>query len=402
MSRSPGARHRRLRAGLVALVALAAVLCSASDAGAGPRERAKRMHDRLVGVPPSADVLDAMAQLLETDTEESDLEAAQLAMQTPAFYNVALKRFVTPWTNVARDVFAPFNDYTALVIGMVRDDVPFNEVLSADMIYTGAPGVVASEYSHIDNDHYEQLDADGIDLSNPTLFIQRTQSGLPGSQLGTADTAGIITTRAAGEAFFSAGTNRRMFRFLAINYLCRDMELLHDISRPADRIRQDVGRSPGGDSALFANNCSGCHSGMDPMAGAFAYFDFDADQQRVVYTRGEVQPKFLINANTFPGGYVTVDDRWDNFWRSGPNSALGWNGPAAGGFGPKSMGQEISGSRAFSVCQVEKVFQQVCFRAPSSDEDYDAIQRIATVFEDQSYSLRRVFAEAAVYCTEGE
>jgi hypothetical protein len=51
---------------------------------------------------------------------------------------------------------------------------------------------------------------------------------------------------------------------------------------------------------------------------------------------------------------------------------------------------------------VEKVFQQVCFRAPSSDEDYDAIQRIATVFEDQSYSLRRVFAEAAVYCTEGE
>ena len=40
-----------------ALVALAAF---AASAGAGPREQAKRMHDRIAGVPPSAAVLDAM------------------------------------------------------------------------------------------------------------------------------------------------------------------------------------------------------------------------------------------------------------------------------------------------------------------------------------------------------
>jgi len=379
-----------------------AALVAAGTATAGSRERAKRMHDRLVGVPPNDEVLTAMADLIDLDTDVALLDAAELAMQTPDFYNTALKRFVTPWTNVAGDAFAPFNDYTALVIGMVRDDVPFDQVLSADMIYTGANGVVASGYSQTDNDHYEELDADDVDLSNPALFVQRTQSNLPGSQMVSSETAGIITTRAAGEAFFSAGTNRRMWRFIAINYLCRDMEDLHDISRPADRIRQDVGRSPGGDSALFANGCTGCHSGMDPLAGAFAYFDFDADAGRVVYTRGEVQGKYLINANTFPGGYVTVDDRWDNFWRAGPNSALGWRGPAPGGFGAKSLGVEVASSRAFSVCQVEKVFRQVCFRPPSSDDDYAKVQEIATVFEDQSYSLRRVFAETAVYCTEGE
>jgi hypothetical protein len=26
---------------------------------------------------------------------------------------------------------------------------------------------------------------------------------------------------------------------------------------------------------VFLNNCIACHSGMDPMAQAFAYYDFD-------------------------------------------------------------------------------------------------------------------------------
>ncbi len=43
---------------VTALVALASF---AALAGAGPREQAKRMHDRIAGVPPSAAVLDQMA-----------------------------------------------------------------------------------------------------------------------------------------------------------------------------------------------------------------------------------------------------------------------------------------------------------------------------------------------------
>ena len=38
---------------------------------------------------------------------------------------------VIPWTNRNQTVFAPLNDYAATVIGMVRDNVPFNQVLSA-------------------------------------------------------------------------------------------------------------------------------------------------------------------------------------------------------------------------------------------------------------------------------
>ena len=61
-----------------------------------------------------------------------------------------------------------------------------------------------------------------------------------------------------------------MFRFTMVNHFCKDMEQLHDPRLSPDRIRQDVSRSPGGDSRLFLNNCIGCHNGMDPLAGAYA------------------------------------------------------------------------------------------------------------------------------------
>ena len=54
-----------------------------------------------------------------------------------SFYNVTLRNFAAPMTNKAQSVFVPLNDYTATIIGMIRDNVPFNTVLSADLIYIG-------------------------------------------------------------------------------------------------------------------------------------------------------------------------------------------------------------------------------------------------------------------------
>ena len=396
MRRGPADRlvaiARRLRrfagAGLLVLAFIA-------PAAAGPREQAKRMHERLVGVPPSEAVLVSMAAKIAADDA---LGAAYEAMQNRYFYSSSLKNFVTPWTNVDQSVFAELNDYTATVIGMIRDDVPFDQVLSADLVYVGAPGVVGPGYSHTNNDHYRELEAARVNLGDSTKLVAVMQSTLPGAVLAAGEAAGVITTRAAGEAFFSAGTNRRMWRFTTMNFLCRDMEQLKDVSRPTDRIRQDVSRSPGGDSSVFHNHCTGCHSGMDPMAGAYAYYEWDATSGRVVFSRGQVQPKYLINANTFPFGYVTTDDRWDNYWRSGPISLLGWRGTEAGGFGAKSLGREVAASRAFSVCQVEKAFKHTCFRPVGSPDDRIAVEQIANRFETQGYSMKRVLAETAAYC----
>ena len=372
--------------------AVAAVALFAAVAEAGPREQAKRMHDRVAGVPPSDAVLSAMeADIVAGQTQQ----AALLAMDDPAFYAVTLKNLVTPWTNRDQTVFAPLNDYTATVIGMVRDDVPFNELLSGDILYVGNAGLGLPAASATSNTHYEQMEARGINLL--TGLQRTTQSSVYG--IPAAATAGVMTSRAAAQSFFIAGTNRAMFRFTLLNQMCRELDETQDTSRPPDRIRQDVSRSPGGDARLFLNNCVGCHSGMDPMAQAFAYYTYDDTQGRLVYTAGSVQPKYSINADTFKHGFVTPDDSWENRWRRGQNALLGWDPTLPGsGNGAKSLGQEFGNSDAFASCQVEKVFRTVCLRSPVDTADRDQIGSMVGSFRASGYRLKQAFADAATYC----
>jgi len=388
--------RRRARAMAIRSAVVCCVLAAVSvSAYAGSREQAKRIHERLTGVAPSASVLTAM----ETDVAGGNAtQAALTAMQAPSFYNVTLKNFVTPWTNRDQTVFAPLNDYTATVIGMVRDDVGFNTVLSADILYTGRGGLAGvPAYSPANNDHYAALESQNVNLASTTDFVRTTQSSLTG--VPAPATAGVITTRAAAEAFFIAGTNRAMFRFTLLNHLCRDMEQVMDTSRPPDRIRQDVSRSPGGDARIFLNNCIGCHSGMDPMAQAFAFYTYDEAAGRVVYSAGTVQPKYFNNDDTFAFGFITPGDSWENRWRAGQNGLLGWSSSLAGsGTGAKSLGDELANSDAFAQCHVEKVFRNVCFRAPVDLADRTQVDSMVSSFRTSGFRLKQAFAEAAAYC----
>jgi len=379
---------RRLLAGLAIVLAMLQPLAASAD----ERSQAKRMHDRLAGVPPTAAVLDQMAADIAAGRTT---DAAYRAMEHRSFYDVTLKNFAMPWTNRDQTVFAPLNDYVATVIGMVRDDLPFNLLLSDDILYTGgnAPGVPA--YSPASNAHYEALESTNANLK--TALVRNTQSALTG--LPPDATAGVITSRAAAEAFFIAGTNRAMLRFTLLNHLCVDLEQVQDPTRPPDRIRQDVSRSPGGDARVFLNNCIACHSGMDPLAQAYAYYDYDEEGGRLVYTPGVVRPKYFNNDDTFRPGYSTPDDHWDNYWRAGRNALLGWDASLPGrGQGAKSMGRELAGTERFARCQVEKVFRNVCFRAPSDAADRARVDAMTGSFRNSGYRLKQVFAEAATYC----
>ena len=362
----------------------------ASVADAFPREQAKRIHDRLAGVPPT----EAVLQQMEAAVSSGDpLAAATIAMDNPNFYNVTLKNFVAPWTNRDQNVFVPLNDYIATVIGMVRDDVPFNTLLSADILYVSNAGGLPG-YSSNNNNHYEAIEDQSIDMM--TTLVATTQSSL--SPVPSNATAGVLTSRAAAEAFFVAGTNRAMFRFTMLNHMCNDMEQVLDVNGIPDRIRQDVPRSPGGDSRLFLNNCIGCHSGMDPMAQAFAYYNFDEASGSIEYTAGQVQPKYFNNDGNFEFGFVTPDDQWDNYWRTGQNQFLDWDPTLpGGGNGAKSLGQEFGNSGAFASCQVKKVFKAVCLREPEDAADRAQVATMVNTFRT-GYSMKRTFADAAVYC----
>jgi hypothetical protein len=363
-------------------------------ASAGPREQAKRIHDRIAGVPPSATTLNQMVTEIETNNDP--LAAAMIATEHPDFYNVTLKNWATPWTNEEMTPFAPLNDYSATVIGMVRDEVPFNQLLSADILYVGTN---TPAYSNSNNAHYEAMENQNLNLKEELQQVaQSNVTGLP-----SEGTAGVITSRAAARAFFVDGTNRAMFSFTLLNHLCKVLEEIKDPTRPADRIRQDASRSPGGDSRVWFNNCLGCHAGMAPLAQAYAHYNYeypedDMEAGRLVYTPGLVQPKYLINSSVFKDGYITTDDSWDNYWREGPNSVLGWDPNLPGtGVGLKSMGEELANSHAFAECQVTKAFQSVCLRAPVDSTDRTRISEITESFKSD-YNMKRVFAETAVYC----
>jgi len=385
-------KRTKLNAASFLLGLVCATTCAIGNAG--PREQAKRIHDRLAGTPPSATVLTSMAAKVAAGDA---LGAAMDAMANPAFYNTTVRELATPWTNRDRSVYAELNDSTATVIGMVRDDVPFDQLLFGDIVYVGSTAATPVTYSQTDNNHYVELQRNHVDLSNAANLVRQTQSSLPGTPLGATETAGIMTTRGFSSAFLVAGTNRAAVRFAALNSLCMDQEDFRDVTAWPDRIRQDVSRSPGGDSNLFLNDCLACHAGLDGLAGAFAFYDFDATAGRTLYTPNAVQPKVVKAAGTFPFGFETTGDSWINYWRTGPNAFVGWRGTGSGS-GAKSLGMELAQTRQFSTCQVRNVFEKVCYRAPNGAADLQAVENIANSFEANNRSLKRVFAETAVYC----
>jgi hypothetical protein len=78
---------------------------------------------------------------------------------------------------------------------------------------------------------------------------------------------------------------------------------------------------------------------------------------------------------------------------------LGWSASLSGsGNGAKSLGTEFENSAQFTNCQVTRVFQDVCFRAPSNAADFNQVTSMIASFQSHNYSLRQVFAEAAAYC----
>jgi len=409
---------------------IASSLFSGAVWSATPAElnQAKRIHERLTGVPPTDADLNAMADLIAGPGSlggYSGLEAAAYYAITTSqrkseFYTTHLKNFFVQYTNIDDNPLPFLNDAAATMIGMVRDDVPFDQALYGDILYIPGTG----GYSASNNNSYEALDRSHADLSNLSVLQASTQSahspvtGLEGS---TPKFAGVTTTRAWGEAYYSAGTNRRVLRSITMNFMCRDLEQLKDTTRSPDRIRQDVTRSPGGDSSIYLSSCMGCHAGMDPLTGAFAYYEWADDH--LTYNShikhnpdGGVLHKFLINAGNFPQGYITHDESWENYWREGKNAELGWGestltaastqppkinppngtGLTNSGTGPKTMGEEVASSKAFGDCQVERVYLDICKHAPT-DADSDAVNAIQDAFR-VGFDMKDVFIKTAAMC----
>ncbi len=243
------------------------------------------------------------------------------------------------------------------------------------------------------NSHYEDIELNGIDLSDTEIFKETTQ--LVKLHQEQAAVAGLLSTRAFGKAYYSDGTNRAAFAFSMKYFFCKEMEELNDTSIPDYRNRRDVDRSPGGISSTYKNRCVGCHAGMDAMSGAFAYYDYNGAVQ---YEEGNVVEKMNHNV-IFPDGYVTSDDSWINLWTEGQNSSLGWGGSTTG-HGAKDFGQMLASTEAFSECMGKQVYKKVCFRDAVTAEDEQVIKSNVSYFKSQNYNMKKLFIKTAISCLE--
>src|SRR5262245_5841728 len=93
---------------------LISALCMSVTTFAGPREQAVILHKRLTGVMPSAAVLNQMADLIAAGRAK---DAAAIATDSRYFYDLTVKQWALPLTNVDQSAVVPLNDAAATVVG---------------------------------------------------------------------------------------------------------------------------------------------------------------------------------------------------------------------------------------------------------------------------------------------
>jgi hypothetical protein len=108
-------------------------------AGTDISAQAKRLYMSLTGATPTA----AEQKLIATKISSGQsIEAAKDIIDSKngvtsngLFYNVTAKNFAAPWSNVEYTQMTPLTDLTATVIGWIRDEKQFNQILYSDSVY---------------------------------------------------------------------------------------------------------------------------------------------------------------------------------------------------------------------------------------------------------------------------
>lgn len=312
--------------------------------------------------------------------------AAEAAMTDKRFYSIRLRSFAAPMSNVDESPQEPFNDLQALVIGIIRDDLDARLMLSGDFGYKGYPNLGLPAVSRADNAHYQEFESRGYDYWRD---LMRYKDQWPDID----EAAGVLTSRAWGKAFLSAGTNRRSMQYSFQIFMCAPKEKWKDVGIPDHFVRRDVNRNIGGNPWTYQNDCRNCHGIMDALTGAFARFDF-VDNAITYMGPSGIAAKYNQNGEVFPDGYVTYKDAWINYATYNTNKGFGWRGPLKG-IGVKAYGEMLANSRGFSQCMVKRVFHDVCNRDLEGTES-EMVESLADKFEGSGYRFKTLFAAAAI------
>jgi hypothetical protein len=409
------------------------------------RKKALKMYTILNGVstPIFNPRLTGMAQLIE---ENNYFDAATCAIEgnsdctpnstkySPSFYNITVRDFASPMSTRDESVNAELNDFIATIIGNTRDNLSAKELVSGTDFYMADPAKAAVPSDMIrdvlrSNLHYSSLAKGGFDLAR--VLVKTRQKLYDGTRVvDNPDPAGLITSRAFMESHAIAGTNRRMVEFTFREFMCIPIERWAYAQSSDSWVGRDVDRAPGGSHTKFTQSCRACHSRMDPLRGAFAYYTFsagfikntllvphvtnfatneDMNMGAIIGLRAGdpgsatlpsnssinyVVKKMNHNDHVYNGGYVMTDNSFIN--AAVDNEALkyfGWRS-SLNGKGAHELGIMLGESEGFSRCMTRRVFKTLCKRDPA-DSEATIIKSMATDFEAHEYKIKYLFKKVA-------
>lgn len=382
-----------VRLASICILSLHVVFLAVPDARADSASKAQRLFNRLAGYPLALN--DPRRSQMQSLIEQGRvLDAAKIASQDDNFLNLTVRQFAAPMSNRAESPRVPLNDFIAMFIGTTRDNRDARELLSGNYLYIGnsndpsfRSSCTSPSCSYSPSPMATQAHFTAIDRTNLAKHLLRIQPQRP----DISDAAGVLTSYAWAESFFSAGTNRRATAYALQEFLCTSIQEMADTTLSDYRVRRDVDRAPGGDANTYQTECRGCHTGMDGLSGAWAHFDYNPDN-RILQSAG-IRGKMNQNNSVFPGGHITVDNSWVNLFTRNQNAALQWRG-AMTGRGVSEFGAMLANSGAFSKCMAKRAFFRICHREPESSEAA-LINGLKEKFEASGYKLRALLEETA-------
>lgn len=397
--------------------------------------KASEIYERLTGT--KTPIYNPLLLQMEQRLNAGDgVGAASLVTEHPLFYNIVVRNFAGKMSNRDETINFPLNDFTATVIGAVRDNLNAKTLLSGNYFYHGDPtkaAVPSDEVTDIlrTNAHYEALDIGNYNLkdvlmsSRQLVIAASTSNGNPSTNNNNIANitftseqnswaAGLFTTRQWAQAHLVAGTNRRAAEYAFREFLCMPVENMADSTGPEDVIGRDIDRNPGGSRSKFTTSCRACHTILDGFRPAFAYMTFsngflkhsskvpnttnnNLDEDTSIAMRIHpdaplVSRKMNHNNETFPDGRILRTDDWVNNANGGSNkTAIGW-GPRMSGKGTAEFGKALAESKAFPKCMAKRVFFTVCKREPEA-KDEAFIKMVADEFSttERDFNLKYLF-----------
>lgn len=252
--------------------------------------KAKKLYERMTGVKVSS-TKPELKKVAEFIAKGDTRGAANYITGTSDFLNVQVKNLSLKLSNKDESVKVPFNDFSALIVGVVRDGKDFREILTADYFYDvkNVPKVTDQRTRYFTQENFTPVETAYMDLQT-SLQLQSRQKlvktawSTPYQQtdksfdlVNLADNpepAGVFSTRTFAERNLSGGTNRRAVEFSLKQFLCVSMAEAADSSASDQYVGRDVERFPAGDHNKYLTSCKSCHSVMDGMRGAFAKMDY--------------------------------------------------------------------------------------------------------------------------------